>query len=52
MRCPKLKYMYIGAEQSLAKLVNVLLLNWSSIEDFITLLGNAFHLPTLLWHLG
>ena len=36
MRFPKWKY--IGAELSLAKL-DMLLLNWPSVEDFITSLG-------------
>ena len=40
-RFPKLKY--IRAELSLEKL-DMLLLNWPSVEDLITSLGNAFHL--------
>ena len=39
MRFPKLKC--IGAELSLEKL-DMLLLNWPSVEDLITSLGNGF----------
>ena len=41
MRFPKLKY--IGSELSLEKL-DMLLLNWPSVEDLMTSLGNAFYL--------
>ena len=38
-----LKLKYVGAELSLAKL-DMSLLNWQSVEDFVTSLGITFHL--------